>query len=124
MAVTIADVRNLSSTGWDNLSDDKLNDLLDDARAERDTIYSERYATLPTLDGDEDVFTKNLCAHKAEIASGGEAQSENSQGGSANYNQPQGDIWQYLSQTRYGRTCMAHIRDNLAIGIVRSGGRG
>jgi len=120
MAVTISDVESLASKGWSQLNDTKKQDLLDDAKKERDTIYSGRVARTPILDGDETVFTKNLAAHKWELAEGGQAQSQNTQGGSVNYNTVTGDIYEYLSLTNYGITCLEHVRDNQGIAMVRT----
>jgi len=76
MTVTVSDVEALESKGWQSLDSTTKQDLLDDAKAERDTLYSGRVARTPILDGDEEVFIKNLTAHKWELAEGGEAQSE------------------------------------------------
>ena len=81
MVIQISDVEALSKNGWQNLSDPKKTALLDDAKAERDSIYSGKVSTTPILEGDSDVFTKNLAAHKWELASGGEANTENAGGG-------------------------------------------
>jgi len=119
MAVSVSDVEALDSQGWQQFDQAKKQALLEDARAERDTIFTEQVATLPTLDGDVDVFTKNLTAHKWELANGGEAQSESGTGGSVNYTFVNADqVSEYLSQTRFGRTARQHLRDEQGIGIV------
>jgi hypothetical protein len=117
---TISDVEALSSTGWSQLNDTKKQALLDDAIEETDTLYTDRYARLPTLEGSRSIFIKNLTAHKWEIAEGGEAQSESNQGGNVSYNTVTGDAIQHLQQTRYGREALNHVRDRQGIGIVRS----
>jgi hypothetical protein len=121
MAVTIDDVENLDSKGWEHLPDAKKTALLNDAQAEVSTLYSDQVSTLPTIEGDTDVFTKNLAAHKWELAEGGEATSESNTGGNVSYNlgNPD-DVYMYLSQTRFGRTCVGHLSGRSGIGIVRT----
>jgi len=118
MAITIADVEDLSSTGFSQLSDGRKQALLDDAKRESETIYSGRMSRTPTLDGDRDVFIKNLAAHKYQIASGGEPESENAEGGSASFKSISGDG--YLDLTKFGQTAKRHVRDEESISIVRS----
>jgi len=118
MAVTRADVEDLAANGWNNLSDSKKDALLQDAKDEKDTLYSDRMSRLPTLEGDADVFVKNLAAHKYELAEGGQANSESSAGGSASYDTQTGE--DYLDLTRYGRTAKRHVYDEQSIAIVRS----
>jgi len=121
MAVTIADVEALSSMGWEQLDDTKKQALLDDAVTEANTIYSEDVSTLPVVEGDQDVFVKNLAAHKWELAEGGEATSENATGGSVNYNLGNpNEVYMYLSQTRFGRTCIGNLGGRSGIGVVRT----
>jgi len=118
MAITVSDVEALESKGWQSLDATTKQDLLDDAKAERDTLYSGRVARTPILDGDEDVFIKNLAAHKWELAEGGEASSEGGQGGSTSYVTGQAD--EYLTLTRFGKTALRHIRYDESIAIVRN----
>lgn len=120
MTVTRSDVEALSSMGWDHLPDESKDALLIQAQTEATTIYSERVSTLPTLEGDEDEFVKLLAAHKWELAEGGEAQSENSSGGSVTYNTVTGEAMSPLTQTRYGREALKHLRSNASIGVVRT----
>jgi len=54
-----------------------------------------------------------------ELAEGGQAESENAQGGSANYTTGGGGD-SYLDLTRFGRTAKRHIRNDESISIVRS----
>jgi hypothetical protein len=121
MAVTRADVEKLDSKSWSQLSDTKKDALLSDAQSEVSTLYSDQVSTLPTIEGDEDVFTKNLAAHKFELAEGGEAGSESNTGGNVSYNlgNPQ-ETFQYLSQTRFGRTCIGHLSGRSGIAVVRT----
>jgi hypothetical protein len=121
MAVTVSDVESLDSKGWSQLDSSKKTDLLNDAEREADTIYSGDVSTLPTIEGDTDVFVKNLAAHKFELAEGGEASSESATGGSVQYNigNPN-ETYMYLSQTRFGRTCIAHFGGRNSISIVRT----
>jgi hypothetical protein len=122
MAVTVSDVEELSSMGWEtNLDATQKQAMLGDAQREADTIYSGDVSTLPTIEGDTDVFVKNLAAHKWELASGGEASSESATGGSVQYNigNPN-ETYMYLSQTRFGRTCIAHFGGRDSISIVRT----
>jgi hypothetical protein len=121
MAVTIDDVEKLDSKSWSQLPDDHKQALLQDAQSEADTIFSGQVSTLPSIEGDRDVFVKNLTAHKYELAEGGEATSENSAGGSVNYNLGNpNDTYTYLSQTRYGRTCIGQLSGRAGVSIVRS----
>lgn len=114
----IATVEDLSSTGWTQTSRDRKASAVRDAIGERDTIYSGRMARRPTLDGDAEVFTKNLAAHKLELAEGGEAQSESGEGGSTSF--ASGTVEDYLSLTRYGKTALRHVREDQSTSIVRS----
>lgn len=117
---TISDVEALSSTGWNDLNDTKKQALLDDAIKEADTLYTGRYARMPTIDGDREIFIKHLAAHKWENAEGGEAQSESNTGGNVSYNTVSGDPISDLQSTRYGRTALKHVRDRQGLGIARS----
>lgn len=111
-------VENVSSTGWSQLSDSRKDELIRQALGERDTLYSSRMSRLPTLDGDAEVFSVNLAAHKWELSEGGEAQSESGEGGSTSFKTTQGE--DYLELTRFGRTAMRHVRNEESISIVRS----
>jgi len=111
-------VEQVSSTGWTQLSDSRKNELIRQALGERDTLYSGDMSRLPTLDGDGEVFTINLAAHKWELAEGGEAQSESGEGGSVNYNTSGGE--DYLEQTRYGKTALRHVWMDSSIACVRT----
>ena len=114
----IAEVEALSNTGWTQTSRDRKAKAVRDAISERDTLYSERMSRLPTLQGDAEVFTENLAAHKLELASGGEAQSESGEGGSVSYQS--GSVDEYLSLTRYGETALRHIRRDESVAAIRS----
>jgi hypothetical protein len=118
MAVTVADVERLDANGWKSLSSDRKQALLDDAQREYDTIYDSRNSRFPTLEGDKDVFIKNLTAHKWELAEGGEASSEGGQGGSTSY--VTGSADEYLTLTRFGKTALRHIRNDESVAIVRN----
>jgi len=115
----IEQVELLSSTGWSQLSRDRKAEAIRNALGERDTLYSEDMSRLPTLDGDAEVFTLALAAHKMELAEGGEAQSESGEGGSVSYaNGGAGE--DYLQQTRYGRTALRHVWMDNSISVVRT----
>ena len=116
--VTISDVESLESKGWQSLSDEKKQALLDDAISERETLYTERIARTPTLKGDEDIFVKNLTAHKLELAEGGQQQSQSQTGGNTSY--ATGNPEDYLTLTRFGRTCLEHLDDRQSVGVVRT----
>lgn len=111
-------VEQLSSTGWSQLSDSRKNELIREAIGERDTIYSGKMSRLPTLDGDAEVFSLNLSAHKWELSEGGQAQSESGEGGSTSYQS--GNVEDYLTLTRYGKTAKRHVRNDESVAIVRS----
>lgn len=114
----IAEVEALSSTGWSQTSRSRKASAVREAIAERDSLYTERMSRLPTLEGDAEVFSNNLAAHKLEIREGGEAQSESGEGGSVSYTT--GSVDEYLSLTRYGKTALRHIRMDESIAAVRS----
>lgn len=120
MAVSRSDVENLASKSWNALSDTKKDAMLEDARKETNTIFSGQVATLPTLEGDRDVFVKNLAAHKWTLAEGGEAETESSTGGSVTYKTNPAQMDEYLSLTRFGETAKAHLRTQQSIGFVRT----
>jgi len=111
-------VNNGSSTGWTQLSDGRKDELIREAIAERDTLYSDRMSRLPTLDGDAEIFTLNLSRHKWELAEGGEAQSESGEGGSVSYQS--GGVEDYLSLTRYGKTALRYVWEDNSLAAIRS----
>jgi len=111
-------VEQLSSTGWTQLSDSRKDELIREAIGERDSLYSGRMSRLPTLDGDAEVFTLNLAAHKWTLAEGGEAQSESGEGGSVSYSSNAGE--DYLNLTRYGETALRHVWNDNSISAIRS----
>jgi hypothetical protein len=114
----IDQVERLSSTGWTQLSRERKAEAIRSAIAERDTLYNERMSRLPTLDGDAEVFSLNLAAHKCELAEGGEAQSESGEGGSVSYTT--GNVEDYLTLTRFGKTALRHVWEDNSISVVRS----
>lgn len=119
--VSVADVESLDAKGWSQLDSAKKTDLLADAEQEAGTIYGGDVSTMPTIEGDREVFIKNLAAHKFELAEGGEATSESSAGGNVNYNLGNpNETYSYLSQTRFGRTCIGHLGGRNSISVVRT----
>ena len=121
MTVTLADVEDLDATGWQQMEDSVKQEQLDRAERMLDAQFSDRVATLPTLVGDRDDAAKLLAAHFIELAQGGEAQSESTEGSSVSYNTVTGESLNSLSETRYGRQFSDHyLRDRLGIGVVRS----
>jgi hypothetical protein len=118
VTVSVSDVEALDATSWQSLDQDKKQALLDDAKRELETMYRGDTARFPTLQGDEQVFIKNLAAHKWELAEGGEVNSANQTGGSTSYQT--GNAEDYLTLTRFGTTCKRHIDSELSVGIVRS----
>jgi len=114
----IEQVEYLSSTGWAQLSRERKAEAIRSAIAERDTLYTDRMSRLPTLDGDAEVFSLNLAAHKMELAEGGEAQSESGEGGSVSYTT--GNVEDYLTLTRFGKTALRHVWEDESIAVVRS----
>lgn len=107
-----------SSTAWAQLSRGRQAELIREAIGERETLYSERMSRLPTLDGDAEVFSLNLARHKWTLAEGGEAQSESGEGGSVSYQT--GNVDEYLTLTRYGKTALRHIRMDESISAIRT----
>jgi len=114
------DVEALSSTGFQQLADEKKNLLIREAVGEASTLYTGRFSRLPTVDGDGETFVLNLAAHKMTLAEGGEAQSESNAGGNVSYNTVTGDSMSDLQHTRFGRTALKHVRDRQGLGIARS----
>jgi hypothetical protein len=114
----IDQVSRLSSTGFSQLGRDRKAQAIRSALGERSTLYSDKMTRLPTLDGDAEVFLLNLSAHKMELAEGGQATSESGEGGNANYQT--GQVEDYLTLTRFGRTAKRHVRNEESLSAVRS----
>ena len=112
-------VEAVSSTGWSQMTDTRKDEIIRQAIAERDSVYEGRMSRLDIIEGDEEYFTVNLAAHKLELASGGEAQSESGEGGSVSYVSG-GGADEYLRQTRYGRTALRYVRTGASISVVRT----
>jgi len=120
MTVTIADVESLDATGWSQMDQAVKEQALERARRLLDNQFSDKVATLPTFVGSRDDGLKLLTAHLIELAQGGEAQSESSEGGSVTYNTVTGEPLDSLSETRYGREFQDfYLRDRLGIGVIR-----
>jgi len=111
-------VEQLDKDGWQNLDDGRKEDLIRQALGERDTLYTGRMARTPTLDGDREVFSLNLAAHKWTLAEGGEVESESGEGGNVSYTR--GQVDDYLQLTRFGRTAYRHVDAGHSVSIVRS----
>jgi hypothetical protein len=114
----IDQVSRLSSTGFTQLGRDRKAEAIRAAIGERNTLYTDKMSRLPTLDGDAEIFLLNLSAHKLEIAEGGEATNESGEGGNASYQT--GQVEDYLTLTRFGRTAKRHIRNEESLSAVRS----
>jgi hypothetical protein len=114
----IDQVSRLSSTGFRQLGRDRKEEAIRAALGERVTLYSDKMARLPTLDGDAEIFLLNLSAHKMELAEGGEATNESGEGGNASFQT--GQVEDYLTLTRFGRTAKRHIRNEESLSAVRS----
>jgi hypothetical protein len=120
MAIQQSDVEHYAAKGWRQLSDDVKQEQLSHAENLIDNQFGDSVATLPTLVGNADDAAKLLTAHLWELAEGGEAQSENSEGGSVTYNTTSGNVLNSLTETRYGRQFSdLYLRDRLGIGVVR-----
>jgi hypothetical protein len=121
MAVTLSDVEELDAQGWQQIDDAVKQESLDRARRLLDNQFSDRVATLPTFVGSRDDGLKLLAAHLIEMATGGEAQSESTEGSSVTYNTVTGETVDNLTETRYGRQFSDYyLRDRLGIGVIRS----
>jgi hypothetical protein len=121
MSIDLTDVERMDSTGWNQMEREIKEEQVDRARNLLDNQFSDKVATLPTFVGNRDDGVKLLAAHLIEMAQGGEAQSESSEGGSVTYNTVTGDAINSLTETRYGRQFNDyHLRDRLGIGVVRS----
>ena len=120
-SITVDDVEQLDATNWQQLDPDVKSAELERAKRMIQDQFTDRISTLPTLIGDAGDATKLLTAHFWELTTGGEAQSESSEGGSVTYNTVTGDSLNSLTETRYGRQFSDHhLRDRLGIGVVRS----
>jgi hypothetical protein len=121
MAVTLGDVEELDAQGWQQIDTETKQESLDRARRLLDNQFSDRVATLPTFVGSRDDGLKLLAAHLIEMATGGEAQSESTEGSSVTYNTVTGETVDNLTETRYGRQFSDYyLRDRLGIGVIRS----
>jgi len=121
MSIDLTDVERMDSTGWNQMEREIKEEQVDRARNLLDNQFSDKVSTLPTFVGNRDDGLKLLAAHLIEMAQGGEAQSESSEGGSVTYNTVTGDAINSLTETRYGRQFNDyHLRDKLGIGVVRS----
>ena len=120
MAVTVSDVEDWDSKSWSQLDSTKKSNLLDKAERYVSTVFDGRVATLSEIEGDRDDLITLVAAHFWELAEGGEAQSESATGGSVNYNTVTGEVYNGLSETRYGRMALEYVRDESQIGIVRT----
>ena len=120
-SITVDDVEQLDATNWQQLDPDVKSAELERAKRMIQDQFSDRVSTLPSLIGDEGDATKLLTAHFWEQTTGGEAQSESSEGGSVTYNTVTGESLNSLSETRYGRQFDSHhLRNRSGIGVVRS----
>lgn len=121
MSVTIEEVENYSATNWRQLDSAVKSELLEHAQSLMDNQFSERISTLPNFEGNRDDGLKLLTSHLWELSEGGEASSENSEGGSVTYNTVTGETLNSLSETRYGRQFAdLYLRDRQGIGVIRS----
>jgi hypothetical protein len=114
----IDQVSRLSSTGFQQLGRHRKAQAIRSSIGERNTLYTDKMSRLPTLDGDAEVFLLNLAAHKMTLAEGGEATNESGEGGNASYQT--GQVEDYLTLTRFGRTAKRHIRNEESLSAVRS----
>lgn len=120
-SITVADVENVDSTGWEQLNDDKKEYLLGKARRKINGQWSKRQANITTIEGDMVDATILAAAHAFELAEGGESQSENSQGGSVSFNTVTGEWYESLSETRYGRELRDdYLMDQQGVSLVRT----
>lgn len=119
-SITVSDVEELDATNWQQLDPDVKSAELERAKRMINDQFSDRVSTLPTLIGDAGDATKLLTAHLWELTTGGEAQSESSEGGSVTYNTVTGESLNSLTETRYGRQFDTHhLRNRQGLGVVR-----
>ena len=120
-SLTVQDIRDVDSKEFTALTDDKVQEALDRAKTERDTIYSGQNSTLPTVRGDETEFVKLLAAHHCQLKMGGDPTNESATGGDASYsvvtNAERSDG---LLQTKWGRSADDYLEDQQSISVVRS----
>jgi len=120
MTVSVSDVRAIASTEFAALDDDEVQTHIDTAEDLYTGVYSERLGRRSQVRVDPDRFVTYVAAHLAELAQGGEAQSENQGAGSVSYNTVTGQPLQSLSETRYGRVARSMIQQQQNIGATRS----
>ena len=121
MSVTIEEVENFSSTGWEQLNQDKKEAMLEVAEDLINNQLSRRMSRFSTLEGNRDHAIMLMCSHLLELAQGGESQSDSTQGGSVSYNTVTGEWQQSLTETRYGRMLSdLYLRDRQGLSIVRT----
>ena len=120
-SVTVDDVENYGSTNWRQLDADVKDEMFELAQSLIDNQFSKQVSTLPNFRGNRGFGLKLLTAHLWEMAEGGEAQSESSEGGSVTYNTVTGDPVDSLQETRYGRIFRDQfLFDEQGISVVRS----
>ena len=120
-SVTVDDVENYAGKGWNGLAADVKEEQLELAQSLINNQFSAQVSTLPNFRGNRTFGTKLLAAHLFEIAEGGEAQSESSEGGSVTFNTVTGGQIESLQETRYGRLFRDQfLFDEQGIGVVRS----
>ena len=120
-SITVSDVEHVSSTGWDQLNDDKKTYLLGKAKRKIRGQWSRRQSNINTIEGDRVDATILAAAHAFEIAEGGEAQSQSSQGGNVSFNTVTGEWYESLSETRFGRELRDdYLMDQQGISMVRT----
>lgn len=119
--ITVEDVEKLNSKGWNQLNQDAKEYNLGRAKRKINGQFSRRQSRFSTIQGDQVDAAILLAGHIFELAEGGEAQSTNSQGGSVSYNTVTGEVFESLSETRYGRELLSdYLRDRQSMGIVRT----
>ena len=119
--ITVSDVQLESSTGWDQMNEDRIERQLRKAKRCIRGQLSKRQSRFSSIEGDRVDATILLAAHFVELAQGGESQSDSTQGGSVSYNTVTGEWTSSLSETRYGRQLSdLYLRDRQGLSIVRT----
>jgi hypothetical protein len=119
--VTVEIVEKMSATGYAQLDSGVKEQRLEIARRKMKNQYSQRTSTLPNVEGNRVDALIYLAQHEFELAEGGQAESENSEGGSVTYRTPTENDPGSLGLTSSGYQFWdEYLFDEQGISVVRS----
>jgi len=117
--IDVDDIRQYDAKEFTAIEDSQIQFHIDRAIDMTEQIFDGRQSTISVIEGNRDHFTELLTAHRITLIEGGDAQSENSVGGDANYSIVQGNVDNYLEQTKWGREASQYIDHDESTGVVR-----